>query len=143
MAGPSLSKLERERISQAAALAASGSKVQWRNVGRRVSYVIAGRDHLVLTSGSDRVHALLVKQVGEFYEVAHVEALRAATQETEGNTAGRVEGLEVHGVAGDSAPVSAGAGADDDTPRPKVRRRKERPAHNPVAAEPSPDPVGR
>jgi hypothetical protein len=141
MIGPSLSKLERERIGQAAAFAASGHKVQWRNVGRRVSYVIAGRDHLVLTSGSDRVHALLVKQVGEFYEVAHAEALR--TQETEGNTAGRVEGLEVHGVAGDSAPVSAGAGEGDDTPRPKVRRRKERPAHNPVAAEPSPDPVGR
>lgn len=66
--GPSLSRLERERITDAAKLAASGVSVKWRNIGRRVSYVVAGKDHLVLTSQSGEVHAELCRQVAEEFK---------------------------------------------------------------------------
>lgn len=75
---PSLSKTERERIDQAAALAKAGAKIHWRNIGRRLSYVVDGKEHLVLTSGTDRVHGELAAQVAAHFNAATVKTGEAA-----------------------------------------------------------------
>ena len=80
---PSLSPLERSRIAAAAKLHVDGVKVTWRNVGRRLAYVVDNREHLVLTAATDRVWAELTRQVREAFDAETqrlVEAREAATE---------------------------------------------------------------
>jgi hypothetical protein len=102
MIGPSLSPLERSCIENAAKLAASGVKIHWRNVGRRLEYIADGKPHLVLTSGTDRVHAELVRQTKELWEKAHAEAVRA--DRTVGSSAEAEKGNAARAVEVETVP---------------------------------------
>jgi hypothetical protein len=108
MPGPTLSRTEREILSTAAKLEASGVKVCWRNLGRRVEYVVDGKPHKVFTSATDQAHAALVRKAKEFYAMelrAHVEAKQAAPK-AGGSQAGSVEVAALPDVRGvETLPV--------------------------------------
>jgi hypothetical protein len=77
MPSPSLSTLERQRIAEAAKLAASGVPVKWRGFGMRLVYVVNGREHFVTSAPNQRVWLALSGQAKAFYEEAHAEAIQA------------------------------------------------------------------
>lgn len=84
---PNLTRIEKERITQAAEIAASGQSVKWKAFGLRLWYEAGGKQHMVFTQGSRRVYAILCAQAKAFYGEAHAEAL--ANREKNAAKAGR------------------------------------------------------
>src|ERR1051326_3797322 len=82
MIGPTLSPLEKARITAAAELAAEGHEVRWRVAWRRVSYVAKAKQVQVLSAGNDRVFQALVRQGQAWYAS---EAARLAEEKRNGN----------------------------------------------------------
>lgn len=64
---PTLSPLERQRVTEAVRIAGEGTKVKWRSFGYRLSYVAHGKEHLVLSAPNQRVYGSLCSQVYQFY----------------------------------------------------------------------------
>jgi hypothetical protein len=84
---PHLSPAELAAIAAAAKMAHVGVKVSWRNLGRRVDYVVDGKAHKVFTSQTDRVHVELCRQTREEFDAETkrlVEAQRAAKEAAKG-----------------------------------------------------------
>lgn len=78
---PSLSRLERQRLEEASHLAATGSPVRWRCVGRRMTYTVGRTECLIFTAGTDRVFRELCKQADEYLrnlEEVHVNERNSA-----------------------------------------------------------------
>jgi hypothetical protein len=119
---PHLSPAERSAIAAAAKLAHAGAKVTWRNLGRRVDYVVDGKARKVFSSPSDRVHVELCRQAAAVYRVetdkAYVERQRVSREpqvsagEAAGGEAGAVEIAAVPDVrSGEAMPALGESGA--------------------------------
>jgi hypothetical protein len=96
MPGPSLSRIERERIATAAKLEAAGSKVHWRRVFPELSFTADGKrpkdDGIVFTQQTRPVYETLCNQAAALYRIeldkAHVEHQRVSQQSQGKDAAG-------------------------------------------------------
>lgn len=93
---PSLSPVERTRISAAAKLAIEGHSVRWRAKGLRLTYSVAGKESLVFTAGNCRVFWELARQAEKEF---HAQA-KQATKEA-GNSERSLEVGEVPPMGGE------------------------------------------
>lgn len=111
MPSPTLSPIERARITEAAKLAANGTPVKWLGFGMRLVFTVGNREHLVTSAGTRRVFDALCEQAREFYREAHAQAVEAnqangaqareASEQAAKGEKGPIAESAVHGLAED------------------------------------------